>query len=131
MVSSYATQYFPTTSLGFIDFHAALAHAMAGNNDALMTIVDSPGASGDLVPPIAMAYKAIAEKNWADSVRFLTSAMADHARLGGSRAQRDILELTLAGTLINLGNQEEARRLLLLRRPVLADSKSLHGLHNT
>ena len=59
----------------------------------------------------------------------LTSAMADHARLGGSRAQRDLLELALLSALLKLGKDEEAKRLLMLRRPALANTHSVHGLN--
>ena len=54
--------------------------------------------------------------------------MADHARLGGSRAQRDLLELSLLGALLKLGRDDEAKHLLALRRPVLAGTGSIHGL---
>lgn len=62
------------------------------------------------------------------AITFLTSAMADHARLGGSRAQRDLLEFSLLGALLRLGRDDEARRLLELRRPALAQTRALHGL---
>ena len=44
----------------------------------------------------------------------------NHERLGGSRAQRDLLEFTLLHALLKLGKREEAERLFLLRRPTLA-----------
>ena len=47
-------------------------------------------------------------------------ALADHARLGGSRAQRDLLEFALLSALLKLGNSDEARRMLAMRRPVHA-----------
>jgi tetratricopeptide (TPR) repeat protein len=128
-ISDYASQFFPNASLGFIDIHAALAHAMAGNTDALMRLIKNPNpATGELVTPVAQAYRAIAQGNWANAVSLLVSAMADHARLGGSRAQRDLLEFSLLGALLKLGKDEEAKRLLMLRRPALAGMQSLHGL---
>ena len=45
--------------------------------------------------------------------------MADHARIGGSRAQRDLLELALLTALLRQGRAEEARHITALRRPVL------------
>ena len=41
-VSAYASRFFPDPGLGFIDYHAALAHAMAGDGDALAKIVSNP-----------------------------------------------------------------------------------------
>ena len=40
-VSAYASRFFPDPGLGFIDYHAALAHAMAGDGDALAKIVSN------------------------------------------------------------------------------------------
>jgi len=50
------------------------------------------------------------------------------ARLGGSRAQRDLLEFSLLECLLKQGKTEEARRLIALRRPVLADTHLVQGL---
>ncbi|MEP2555917.1 MAG: hypothetical protein ABJH63_00545, partial [Rhizobiaceae bacterium] len=71
---------------------------------------------------------AIAENDWVSGVRLMSTAMSDHARLGGSRAQRDLLEFSLLGGLLKLGKDEEASRMLMMRRPVLMDSNALHGL---
>ena len=129
-ISQYAQQLFPKTSLGFVDFHAALAHAMAGEVEALENIIDSPNPlTGELVTAIARAYQAMAQQHWEEAIDLLASSMADHARLGGSRAQRDILEYSLIAALLKLGRKDEAKRLLMLRRPALADTQSLRGLN--
>ena len=128
-ISAYAKQFFPKSSIGFIDIHAALAHAMAGDGDALMAFIDAPNpVTGDLVVPVADAYRALAVQNWAEGACLLVSAMGDHARLGGSRAQRDLLEFSLLGALLKLGQDAEAKRLLALRRPALQGTHALHGL---
>ncbi|MCK0149010.1 tetratricopeptide repeat protein [Marivita sp. S6314] len=128
-ISAYARQFFPKTGLGFTDFHAAIAHAMAGDGDALMQIITTPNPStGDLVTPVAEAYRALAAENWAEGTRLLVSAMGDHARLGGSRAQRDVLEFSLLGALLKQGKADEAQRLLALRRPALVGMHAVHGL---
>jgi tetratricopeptide (TPR) repeat protein len=128
-ISAYAKQFFPKSSLGFIDIHAALAHAMAGDGDALMALVEAPNPStGDLVVPVADAYRALAAHNWAEGATLLVSAMGDHARLGGSRAQRDLLEFSLLGALLKMGQAVEAKRLLALRRPALQGMHAVHGL---
>ncbi len=129
-ISNYAARFFTIPSIGFTDIHAALAHAMAGNYDAAAKFVNSPNSlTGDLVAPVARAFCAISRGRWHDAANLLVSAMADHARLGGSRAQRDLLEFSLLGTLLKLGKDEEAKRILLLRRPALAATHSLHGLN--
>lgn len=128
-ISAYAAQFFPKAGLGFVDIHAALAHAMAGDGDAMARLMETPNdLTGDLVTPIAEGYLALARGDWAEAVQCLSAAMADHARLGGSRAQRDLLEISLLGALLRLGKESEARRLLALRRPALARSRVVHGL---
>lgn len=128
-VSAYAAKFFPNPGLSFIDYHAALAHAMAGDGEALSKITCNPkGPAGDLVRDAAEAFAAIAGQDWLKAETLLTSCMADDARLGGSRAQRDLLEFSLLECLLKQGKAEEARRLLILRRPVLADTHPVQGL---
>ncbi|UWQ18973.1 tetratricopeptide repeat protein [Jannaschia sp. M317] len=128
-LSRYAAQVFPKPSLGFIDFHAAMAHAMAGDGAALARITEAPNAlNGDLVVPVAEAFAAYARQDWEGGVALLTQALSDSARLGGSRAQRDVLELALLNGLLRLGRDTEAQRLLVLRRPVLTGSALVHGM---
>jgi tetratricopeptide (TPR) repeat protein len=128
-VSAYASRFFPNPGLSFIDYHAALAHSMAGDGEALSKIISNPkGPAGDLVRDVAEAFGAIAGQDWLKAERLLTSCMADDARLGGSRAQRDLLEFSLLECLLKQGKAEEARRLIALRRPVLADTRPVKGL---
>lgn len=128
-VSDYAKRFFPKTGLGFVDVHAALAHAMAGDGEAVAQIIaDAKGPAADLVRAFAEGYRAMAAQDWAGACAHLTSAMADHARIGGSRAQRDLLEFSLLHALLKQGHDKEARRLLALRRPAQAATHSLAGL---
>ena len=128
-ISDYAIKFFPKTGLGFADVHAALAHAMAGNIDALNAIIDNPaGPAGDLVRDMAAAFGAIVEQDWAAAIDHLTVSLGDHARIGGSRAQRDLLEHALLCCLLEQGHADEANRLLALRRPVHAGHRPVAGL---
>ena len=54
-LSHYATQWFPSPGIAFADVHGALAHALAGNADALARIVDGAKgpAAGDRGPDLA------------------------------------------------------------------------------
>lgn len=120
-LSDYAAKFFPDTGQSFADMHAALSHAMAGQGERLARISQSAtGFAGDLVQPVARAWGAIANQNWAVALEELASVMGTNERLGGSRAQRDLLELTYANVLLKLGQVAEARRALIIRRPVLA-----------
>jgi len=129
-VSAYATRFFPKTGLAFIDIHAALAHAMAGETDELERIIaTATGPAGDLVTQVSAAWKAVAASDWSAALTHLTAGMANHERLGGSRAQRDLLEFALLGVLLRLGRADEADRMLTLRRPALTGMHPVAGLH--
>lgn len=128
-LSEYATRFFPETGQSFADMHAALAHAMAGNGDRLAHISDTAkGFAGDLVRPVSRAWEAIARQDWDTALEELVQVMGSTERLGGSRAQRDLLELTYANVLLKLGQTAEARRCLTTRRPVLSHSPPIAAL---
>ena len=117
-VSAFALKSFPDPGIAFVDVHAALAHGMAGNGAALdRVLAHKDGPAHDIVSRLAEAFRAFAAENWAEALAQLTPAMADHARIGGSRAQRDMIEFATAGCLLRLGKSDEAARLLAMRRP--------------
>ncbi len=118
-ISEYASTRFAKPRLGFADFHAALAHAMAGNAEGVETIVEKAnGPAEDLVRALAKAFSAFAQKDWSHTTEHLTKVMSDHARIGGSRAQRDLIELAMAAALARQGKSNEAAMLLNCRRPL-------------
>ncbi|WGI22570.1 tetratricopeptide repeat protein [Amylibacter sp. IMCC11727] len=124
-ISEYTAQMSPKVGQSFIDMHAALAHAMAGEGELLKAYIDAgKGFAADVVRDCAKAFDAMTKQDWAGATRALTAVLVDDARLGGSRAQRDLLELSLANVLMRQGKGEEAERILGLRRPILA-----HGAH--
>lgn len=127
-LSAYATQCFPDPGLSFADYHTALAHAMAGDGAALSKLAEtSKGVAGDMVAPVARAWGAVAREDWAGALREMAPVMADHARLGGSRAQRDLLELTWLLCLMRTGARDEAKRAMATRRPVFAQAAPVEG----
>lgn len=129
-LSEYAARFFPETGQSFADMHAALAHAMAGNGDRLAHISSTAkGFAGDLVRPVARAWGAIAREDWTAALDELVQVMNSTERLGGSRAQRDLLELSYANVLLKLGQRSEAHRSLLTRRPVLAPAPPIAAFH--
>ncbi len=116
-LSHYATQWFPSPGIAFADVHGALAHALAGNTDALAKIVDgAKGPAAEIVAPISRAFRAFARSDWAGAVAELETVMTAHERVGGSRAQRDLIEYALVVSLLRAGRIEDARRLLQTRR---------------
>jgi hypothetical protein len=98
--------------------HSALAFAMAGDGEALARIADAPkGPAADMLAPIARAFSAFARSDFDGTVRELTPVLATHERLGGSRAQRDLIEYTVTCAMLRSGRAEEARRFIAGRRP--------------
>jgi len=128
-LSTYATACFPNSGQSFADLHAALAHAMAGDGAALARLAETAqGFAGDLVRPASTAWAAMARGAAQEALDALTPVMATTERVGGSRAQRDLLELSYANCLLRVGARDMAQRWLSTRRPVLADAPPLAGL---
>ncbi len=129
-VSDYAAQFFPSPAIAFADVHAALAHAMSGNGDAVARIIsDAKGPAADLVRSMAEAFREFAAENWTSAINHLVPTMAEHERIGGSRAQRDLLEFALVNALLKAGRGDEAGRMLAMRRPQRAEAHAIAGLH--
>ncbi len=128
-LSNFAAQFFPKNGQSFADIHAALCHAMAGEGERLARIgEDTTGFAGDLVQPVSVAWGHIARQDWRAARECLSRVMATHERLGGSRAQRDLLELTFANVLMKLGQADQAHLALKTRRPILSDVGLVRGM---
>ncbi len=128
-VSQFAARVFPNPGIAFADVHAALAHAMAGDRAALEKIVrDAKGPVGPIVSTMADAFGAFARQEFAQVVQLLGPVMSAHERIGGSRAQRDLIEFTLLNALLRLGRDQEAAWLLASRRPAKVAAHPVAGL---
>ncbi len=129
VLSEYATQFFPKPGLAFVDVHAALAHAMAGDTVSLSKIIsDAKGPAAEFVRGFAQAFEAVIAKKWDLAVSYFTVAMSDHARVGGSNAQRDLLELATAFAMLRAGHDTSARTMLSMRRPIACTPSMMKGL---
>jgi len=103
-VSEYGTKNFPAAGLAFADVHKALAYAATGDALALETLLgqlrerQQAGKllAGPVVPALAEGFGAFARKDYMMALALLEPCMAQHERIGGSRAQRRLIELTLA-----------------------------------
>lgn len=129
-ISGYASASFPATGVAFADVHAALAHAIAGDAAALGQIIaGARGKAADVVAPLARAFDALASEDWTAAVDSLRPVMAAHERIGGSRAQRDLIEYALAMSLLRAGRSEEAGGFLQSRRArSLAGTRPIQGV---
>jgi hypothetical protein len=83
--------------------HRALAAVAVGDNDAIAAVVSelkeraASGRSpaGDVVPRLAAGLAAYGKGDWTAAIAALEAALAETVRIGGSRAQRDIVENTV------------------------------------
>ena len=132
--AAYASQKFPKSSLPFIDVHMALLAAATHNQTALeerlavieQRLADGKLAAGPVVPGIFRAMNAFAGEDHAACVQHLEPVLDDVVRIGGSHAQREIVEDTFIVALIRSGDLPRARAMLdrrLHRRPSPRDTR--------
>ncbi len=133
---AYARRYFPKMSLPFVEMHMALLAAATGNRAALeerlvaieRRLADGKLPAGPVVPQICRALNAFAGEDYAACVAALEGVLHEVVRIGGSHAQRELVEDTFIVALIRSGDQARARALLdtrLHRRPSPRDTRWL------
>jgi uncharacterized NAD(P)/FAD-binding protein YdhS len=101
----------------FVALHSALAVAAAGDLPRLARLRDHCGASGDLtvrttVVTVCDALLAAGRQDWGRAADLLTDVLPGLPRVGGSAAQREIVEETLLFCLVSAGRAEQALLLL-------------------
>lgn len=110
-VAAYAKQEFPKAGVTFSDVHSALAYAAAGDASAFAVLREQLRAreaagklaAGPIVPALAEAFAACERADWEAVIGLLDPLLPEHERIGGSRAQRDLVEYTLANALMQAG----------------------------
>lgn len=116
-VARYAEANFPKPGLVFADVHSALAFAMAGDGAGMARIVDgSAGPASEVVRELAAGFSAFADSRWDEAAAHLGATLARHEQIGGSRAQRDLIEDALVTALTKAGRAEDAERAAAGRR---------------
>jgi hypothetical protein len=117
VVHDFAHKMFPRAGVAFADTHAALADAVTGDGAALaarvgeMRDLESQGRfpSGPVVPALAQAFDAFARQDYAAAIEGIEPVLAQHERIGGSRAQRDLVEFTLLRAYVQVGRLVDVR----------------------
>jgi hypothetical protein len=123
-VHDYARRTFPRAGIPFADAHAALACAAAGDGAALAELAgalrDTEGAGRHAAAPtvaaLADAFAAFARNDFEATIARLAPVVDEHVRIGGSRAQRDLVEHTLLAAYLKTGRKAEADA-VISRRP--------------
>jgi tetratricopeptide (TPR) repeat protein len=121
-VASYGEARFPNAGLPFADLHAALLEAMTGRREALARRIAALEAlleagrlpAGPVAPALCRGFAASAAGAWDEAADILVPLLPEVVRIGGSGAQRDIVEDTAIVACLRAGRTEEAR--LILRR---------------
>ena len=114
--------------VAFSDMHIALAQVVAGNDAALeararqMDKLAREGRypSGPLVPAVSRAFAAFERRDFAAAIDALEPITGELERIGGSRAQLDVVEYTLVKAYLSADRLDDARRMLSVRRPGLS-----------
>lgn len=128
-LAEYARIHFPTSGISFADAHAVLAHSRAGDDETVAAITGSTtGAAAGHVGTLARAFEAMNAGDWPAATAELSKILPDHERLGGSRAQRDLIEFFLALSLVRQGRADKAGKMLRTRRPQVAFRPPVQGL---
>jgi tetratricopeptide (TPR) repeat protein len=120
MMHDFATSAFPRAGAAFSDMHIALAEAVAGDDAALETRthqIDELARqgrypSGPCVPAVAHAFAAFERRDFAAAIAALEPIAGELERLGGSRAQLDLVEFTLLKAYLGADRPDDARRML-------------------
>jgi tetratricopeptide (TPR) repeat protein len=130
LMHDFATSAIPRAGLAFSDMHIALSQIVAGNHTALaarateMNDLALKGRypSGPVVPSVSHAFAAFEHSDSSAAIDALLPIGGELERIGGSRAQLDLVEFTLVKAYAKLGHLDEARAMLSRRR---RDSSSL------
>jgi hypothetical protein len=115
----------PRPSSGLADLHVILAQAVIDNDGVLDSRADQIEdlaregryPSGSYLPGLARGFAAFKRGDFSVAIEALAPYSGENERIGGSRAQHDLIEFTLLKAYLNAGRLEEARRLLNTRRP--------------
>ncbi len=121
----YAREKIPRPGFSLADWHVALAFAASGDDAAVEDWIKGIEAlveagrypSGATIPTVARAFAAFQRGDDAATIDLIVPMLPDRERMGGSRAQVDLVEATLLRAYLNAGREAEARRLLSERRP--------------
>jgi tetratricopeptide (TPR) repeat protein len=124
MMYDFATGAFPRASIAFSDMHIALAEAVAGGGAALEARerqIDELARngrypSGPLVPAVSRAFTAFEQRDFSGTIDALEPVVGELERIGGSRAQLDVVEFTLLKAYLGANRPDDARRMLSGRR---------------
>jgi len=115
-VHAHALSSFPKVGVAYADVHTLIACVAQGDTETLnrlqqeirQRVADGRYPPGEVVTWIADGFAAYAAGDWGRAITCLEQAWPHTVRIGGSRAQRDLIELTLVAALIQGARHEDA-----------------------
>ena len=124
MIYDVATSALPRAGVAFSDIHIALAQAVAGDDAAMQArgrqidelVRHGRYPSGPLVPAVSRAFAAFERRDFRAAIDALQPIAEELERVGGSRAQLDLVEFTLLKAYLGADRPADARRMLSLRQ---------------
>jgi Tfp pilus assembly protein PilF len=138
IIHDFATGTFTNPGVAFCDMHIALAQAVAGDDaglEARANQIDALAHNGrypsfPLVPAVSRGFAAFERRDFAEAIDALEPVAGELERIGGSRAQLDLVEFTLLQAYIGAGRIDAAHRMMSARgrgssRPPVAGLASL------
>ena len=119
----FANSAFPHAGVAFSDMHIVLAQAVAGNETALEArrqqinelARNGRYPSGPLVPAVARGFAAFERRDFSAAIDALEPTAGELERIGGSRAQLDLVEFTLLQAYAGADRLDDAHRMLRAR----------------
>uniref|UniRef100_UPI00404024AA FAD/NAD(P)-binding protein n=1 Tax=Streptomyces sp. f51 TaxID=1827742 RepID=UPI00404024AA len=116
VLDSVAREIVERPATAFTALHAAVALTAAGDLAALRRLRDHAAGADpvqrEVVVPLCEALAALGEERFHEAARGLDALLPVVGRVGGSAAQREVVEETLLYALVAAGRCEAARRLL-------------------
>ncbi len=116
-VADYIRAEFPRSGIAFVDVHALLASSMAGDDEAFIERKSGlRGPAVDMVAGLGDAFRSYAKGDYGSAAAALAPLLPTHERIGGSRAQRDLLEQLYIQALRHAGRAADAEAYAKTRR---------------
>jgi len=124
IMHDFAANALPRAGAALSDAHVAIIQAVVGDRAELeararqMDDLSRTGRypSGPVIPALSRAFAAFERRDFPAAIAVLEPIIRESERIGGSRAQLDLVEFTLLKACLDAGRVDDARRLLGERR---------------
>lgn len=135
VLQSVAAEILERPATAFTALHAAVTLTAAGDLPGLRRLqahaLDADAVQREVVAPLCEAFGHVVEENWAEAAQRLERVLPSLRQVGGSAAQREVVEETLLYALVSAGRCDAARARLqerLDRRSSPHDRRRLAAL---